>query len=100
MTGRKLFQLQLKTEELGRGSRLRFVGIIRFSLLRICGWRGKLTPKRPAERQKETGRSFPMAVGNQRGVTSRLSGEALQKKFKNFLASWSLLGIIPGHRLK
>jgi len=44
MTGRKLFQLQLKTEELGGGSHLRFVGIIRFSSLRICGWRGeKLT---------------------------------------------------------
>jgi hypothetical protein len=116
MTVRRLFQLQLKTEELGRGSRLQSVGIIRFSSLRIRGWREeKLTPKRPTEREKETGPPFPMAAGSQRGGTSRQkltyearlrdssraklrmvcpSGEALQKILKIFLASWSLPEII------
>jgi hypothetical protein len=55
MTGRKLFQLRLKTEKLGRGSPFGLVGIVRSSSLRICGWRGEKLPQSDQlNDQKET----------------------------------------------
>jgi hypothetical protein len=46
--------------------------------------RGKTHQSGQLNDKKETGPPFPMAAGSQREVTSRLSGEALQKNLKIF----------------
>ena len=97
MTDRKLFQLRLKTEKLGRGSPLRVCRYRSFFLatnIRLA--LGKTHQSGQLNDKKETGPPFPMAAGSQREVTSRLSGEALQKNVEIFLASWSPPEIIPG----
>jgi hypothetical protein len=97
MTDRKLFQLRLKTEKLGRGSPLRVCRYRSFFLatnMRLA--RGKTQQSGQLNDKKETGPPFPNAAGSQGWVTSGPSGEVLQKISKILLAFWSPLEIIPG----
>jgi hypothetical protein len=73
MTGRKLFQLQLETEELGRGSRLQFYRYCSFFLATNIPLAGKNSPQSDQLNDKKKRVvlfRWPMAASRQSGVAS------------------------------